>query len=254
MYSYQHKYHAGNIADLHKHITLIAILQYLQQKTSPCYIVDAFAGDGLYNLSGIEAQKNQEYLYSCNILKKLSNDYKLFSKLSSMVVNNTYPGSPMIINKVMRSIDRANFIENHPQSYNQLIKNIPKAKNIKTFRQNAYELLYSLIRYKEPRGFFIFDPSYEIKSEYEQLGKLVEELYKIKSTCIYMIWYPILSENAHYKKLTNILNRINNQKIWHHTLMDPNKNTGMVGSGIFVLNMPWTVDKLLEDHFNAIYL
>lgn len=252
MYSYQHKYHAGNIADLHKHTTLIAILQYLQLKTSPCCIIDAFAGDGLYDLTSIEAQKNKEYLFSYTILKKFSPDYELFKTLSTMIINNHYPGSPLLISRLMRSVDRANFIENHPQSYNQLVENIPKTKNINIFKQNAYEQLYSLIKYSESRGFIIFDPSYEVKSEYEQLGKLIEDLYKIKSTCVYMIWYPILAENTYYKKLTSILNSINNQKIWHHQLKDPNKKTGMVGSGIFVINMPWSVDQVLEDHFKAI--
>lgn len=249
MYSYQHKYHAGNMADFHKHITIIAILQYLQQKPTSCCVIDAFAGDGLYDLTSIEAQKNKEYLYVHNALNNLAKHNELFNKLSTMVNNNTYPGSPSIITSLVRPIDRAIFIENHPQSYQQLVQNIPKQKNIKIFKQDSYELLYSLIKYQESRGFLILDPSYEVKTEYEKIGKLVASLYKIKQNCIYMIWYPIIAGNNYYKKLLQELNSIGNEKTWHHQLKDPNKDTGMIGSGIFVINMPWNVDKNLENHF-----
>lgn len=250
MYSYQHKYHAGNIADFHKHITIIAILQYLQQKTSPCRIIDAFAGDGLYDLTCQEAQQNKEYLYTYNILNNPIKENELFKTLLNLIIDDTYPGSPSIITSLLRSSDRANYIENHPQSHRQLVKNLPKQKNIKIFKNDCYEILYSLIKYQESRGFLVLDPSYEVKAEYEKIGNLVTDLYRIKQNCVYMIWYPMIEDKFHYKKLLQILNRIDNQKVWHHQLKDSTKETGMSGSGIFIINMPWSVDKQLEEIFS----
>ncbi len=249
MYSYQHKYHAGNIADFHKHITIIAILQYIQQKPTSCCIIDAFAGDGLYDITSFEAQKNKEFLYVYNRLNKFADHEEVFNHYSNLIGTSTYPGSPTIISSLIRPVDRAIFIENHPQSYEELVKNTPKQRNIKIVKQDCYKQLYSLIKYSESRGFLILDPSYEVKSEYEQIGNLVADLYKIKQNCVFMIWYPIIEGNNYYKKLLQALNSIDNEKIWHHQLKDPNKTAGMTGSGLFVINMPWNVDKVLENLF-----
>lgn len=252
MYSYQHKYHAGNIADFHKHITIIAILQYLYQKPTSCCIIDAFAGDGIYNITSDAAQKNKEYLYTYSALKNRTDENELFKTLSDLMSTEYYPGSPSIISSLLRPVDRAIFIENHPQSYQELVKNIPKQKNIKLFKKNSYELLYSLIKYNESRGFIIIDPSYEVKSEYEDIGNLISELYKIKSNCIFMVWYPILAGNTYHKKLLKHLKNIDNLKLWHHELKDPDKDHGMIGSGIVVINIPWTVDTTLEQCFHGV--
>lgn len=254
MYSYQHKYHAGNFADLHKHITLIAILRYLHTKSKPFCVIDGFAGDGLYDLTSAEAQKNQEYLSGYGLLQNLAlqKDNYLFQELLNQIKPNIYPGSPWIIKNLLRSQDNAIFIENHPQANQALINSIPKQDNIKIFKQDCYQLINSVINFTEPRGVVLLDPSYEVKSEYLKIAELIHKLYTRKPTCIYVIWYPILKDNHYYKKLVNELHTINNEKIWHHQLHNTQHKEGLVGSGIIVINMPWTIDSLLEQHFSQI--
>jgi 23S rRNA (adenine2030-N6)-methyltransferase len=85
MYSYQHRYHAGNFADLHKHITLLAVLQYLHKKPGEFCVIDAFAGEGFYNLSSREAQYNQEYLTGYGLLENLSDNNPLCKDLYQLI-------------------------------------------------------------------------------------------------------------------------------------------------------------------------
>lgn len=253
MYSYQHKYHAGNIADLHKHTILIAILEYMKLKPSSFCVIDAFSGDGLYDLKCSESLQNKEYETGYGLLNNIRSGYVYFDKLSSLEKDNIYPGSPYIITKTIRANDRAIFIENHPQSHKQLIKNIHQNKNISIYKKNCYEMLYSIIKFKETRGLIFLDPSYEVKSEYDEIAKLVTNLYKIKSSCIYIIWYPILSIHNYYRTLVKRLYAIKNiTKVWHHQILYSGKKSGLIGSGIFVINMPWSIDVILEKHFEHI--
>lgn len=254
MYSYQHKYHAGNFADLHKHITLIAILRYLQKKTSPYCVIDGFAGDGLYDLNSSEAQRNQEYLSGYGVAKTLAQPQEdnLYQELLNQVNEHLYPGSPTVIKNLLRPQDKAIFIENHPQAHQALLDNIPQQDNIRIFKKDCYEIINSVINFPEPRGVVLLDPSYEVKTEYSKIGQLVAHLHERKPNCIYIVWYPILADNFLYKKLLTELNTINNEKTWHHQLKNSQNNIGLIGSGLVVINMPWSVDTILEQHFNQI--
>lgn len=263
MYSYQHKYHAGNFADLHKHISLIAILKYLHRKSSPFCAIDLFAGDGLYDLSCIEAQKNQEYLTGYNLLDQLTTKQSqdalqpnLFKDLLDITPENIYPGSPKIIESFLREQDRGIFVENHPQAFSSLSSNFKKRANIKTYKRNAYEALSSFISYPETRGLVLVDPSYEVKNEYQDIAELILKAYARKPTTIYIVWYPILANKKSHQKLTPIFNSINSNDIWHHQLYlqsdFKSSDYGMVGSGIIIINPPWTVDQTLEQHFEQV--
>ena len=159
MYSYQHRYHAGNFADLHKHVVLLAILEILQKKDSPFCVLDAFAGEGIYNLNSKESQKNKEYLsglgeiqkvetlpYFTNELLKLVNDYQIDDETLM------YPGSPAIIYANLRPQDHAICIENHPQAYMQLRRNFGGKQQIHAHKRDSIEAINALVPFKEKRG------------------------------------------------------------------------------------------------------
>ena len=250
MYSYQHRYHAGNFADLHKHTCLLAIINYLNKKPNPIFYLDAFAGEGLYDIQSFEAQKNQEYLTGYGLLEQAAKQtsYPLFEQLYNLTKSNLIPGSPLVIASNMRENDRAFFIDNHPQAYEQLASNFQYDKNIKTAKRDSYEAVKSLIPYIESRGVILIDPSYEVKKEYQDISNLVLNSYKKNSTGIYIIWYPILANKNYHKEIFSLLD-IDNNKIWHHQFKPYDYYEGMIGSGLIVLNMPWSVDTQIEESF-----
>jgi len=255
LYSYQHRYHAGNFADIHKHLTLLAILKYLHKKDSSFCVIDAFAGEGIYDLNSKESSLNKEYQTGYRFLQKLTDKGDLFKELLNKSPDDTYPGSPYVIQSELRTQDRAVFIENHKKSHEILIDNfkvISKNKNIKIYKKDAYEAVNALVPYKETRGILFFDPSYEVKSEYKNLADFVGKIYKKNSTGIYVIWYPIIFQKSYHKILNEISENLSlcMDKIWQSEIFyKKNQIEGMHGSGMIVINTPWTVDKTLDEHF-----
>ena len=230
MYSYQHRYHAGNFADIHKHVTLLAILKYLHNKESACCIIDAFAGEGIYNLNSKESDFNQEYKTGYSLLKDLSEKNFLYEELLQKTTENIYSGSPYVIQSELRSQDRAIFIENHTKTHALLVP------------------------YKEPRGIIFFDPSYEVKTEYHKLANFVYNNYKKNPQGIYVIWYPIIFQKSFHKELFWLFDKFPKDKIWHNQIFHKKNEVkkGMYGSGIIVINIPWTVDTILDEHFHSL--
>tara|TARA_R110002124_G_scaffold282537_1_gene457775 strand:- start:3189 stop:3989 length:801 start_codon:yes stop_codon:yes gene_type:complete len=257
MYSYQHRYHAGNFADIHKHVTLLAILKYLHNKESACCIIDAFAGEGIYNLNSKESDFNQEYKTGYSLLKDLSEKNFLYEELLQKTTENIYSGSPYVIQSELRSQDRAIFIENHTKTHALLVDNfkeISRHKNIKIYKRDSYEAVNALVPYKEPRGIIFFDPSYEVKTEYHKLANFVYNNYKKNPQGIYVIWYPIIFQKSFHKELFWLFDKFPKDKIWHNQIFHKKNEVkkGMYGSGIIVINIPWTVDTILDEHFHSL--
>lgn len=245
MYSYQHRYHAGSFADIHKHLVLLSVLTRLQKKTTPFCVLDAFAGEGIYNLHTSESQKTKEYNTGFAYLKQAQNLPPLLAKLLSiagslktMPDDLFYPGSPALIQPHLREQDRGILIENHPQAFAELKKNFNRYSNIHLHKRDALEALNALLPFPEKRGLIFIDPSYEVKTEYQQIANLVVKLHHKFSQGIYVIWYPILPEAFH----ENLLKILKKAQIEHWSSQwrpYPEMKTGMIGSGVFVLNPPW---------------
>ncbi len=254
MYSYQHRYHAGNFADLHKHIILLAILQFLQQKETSFCILDAFAGEGIYDLHSKESQKNQEYLHGFGKIQQILNVPCLIQELLKIakkyqIDDQTfiYPGSPAIINANLREQDQAIFIENHPQAYTQLKKHFGQQRQIHIHKRDAMEAINALIPFKEKRGLIFIDPNYEVKEEYNTICSVVKIASLKFSQGIYVIWYPLLQEDRHIELLAGLQNAFNNN-IWKHEWIPVNHNMeGLYGSGIVIINPPWQFNMIVQE-------
>ena len=254
MYSYQHKYHAGNFADLHKHLVLLAILKALQQKEPAFCVLDAFSGEGIYDLNCQENQKNQEYLQGFEKIRQLIDPPYLIQELLTIAKkyqteNQTfiYPGSPAIIHATLRTQDQAIFIENHPQAYAQLKKYFSYQQQIHTHKRDGIEAINALIPFKTKRGLIFMDPNYEVKEEYNTICSIVKKAYVKFSQGIYMIWYPLLQENRHVVLLNGLQDAFNNN-IWQHEWIPIKNNTeGLYGSGIIIINPPWQFNTIVQD-------
>ncbi len=250
MLSYQHMYHAGGKMDIHKHIALCLAVKLLTQKKHPLFLLDAFAGRGIYNLKSKEAEKTQEAKNGFSVLKttnkKTDNQtiHSLFlcieglnKKLKS---RNCYPGSPYLINDLMRVQDKLTLCEIHPQEKSALLKNIkvfPKKAYLAPL--NAYDALTTLLPPREENGLVLIDPSYEIKTEYDDIAKTTLAAYKQWPTGSFLIWYPIL-KNQLYKNLTQkITTDINNdESVYCHEWFFKNAKERALGSGLIMINPP----------------
>lgn len=256
MYSYQHKYHAGSWADLHKHLILICLLNCLLQKNSAFCVLDAFAGEGIYDLKSEESQKNQEYLNGFN---RILNTPELAIATKELVsiaqtINTplSYPGSPFIIYNKLRQQDRGILVENHPQAYVQLKKYFNNKQNINIHKRDAKEAILALIPFQEKRGLVFIDPSYEVKTEYKIISSIIIQAYKKFPQAIYMIWYPLLAANRHLELILTLKNNFYN--MWQHEYINNSQDkAGIYGSGVIIINPPWQFDSIIKNDLKNVW-
>ena len=259
MLSYQHIYHAGNMADVQKHLWLICVLEYLCKKDKPFLWVDTHAGRGLYNLQSGEAQKIKEYKTGIlkfydkwqddkNLPPLLQSYLNLLTRLNPTTLN-TYPGSAYLAAKTMRPTDRLYAFDLHKGEYPHLEKTLKNYINSTTRFEDGFKGLKSLIPHTTlKRGGTLIDPSYEIKDEYANTAKAVINAHAKWPQGIYMIWYPIL-DKAYHTDLIQPLKALNlpgeNFTIdeWHF----PDAEKGMKGTGMIILNPPYgCADKMAK--------
>lgn len=269
MLSYQHRYHAGSFVDVHKHLTLIAILNTLLQKPSPFCVLDTHAGEGLYPLKSYEAQKIKEYeLGVLPILQYKEKGASIPSPLLKQYLqiietqNNSkklqsYPGSPLISAMQLREQDRLILVELHPKAFHSLkttfsaqtaFKNIP----IHLHQRDSYEALNALLPFKEKRGLIFIDPSFEVKKEYHHLFETVTKCCERFANGIYAIWYPLLREQYHIPFLKKFKKEgFNNLLVFEWEPYQKMADApGLLGSGMLIINAPWQIDQTLKSTFD----
>ena len=194
--NYRHIYHAGNFADVFKHLALIETIEYYKKKESPFFVLDAFAGIGKYDISDERALKTEEM--QNGILKLLSQKTKLpceFNKYISIVEKhleqNIYPGSPIIIEELLRKQDRMTCCELHPEDYLLLKEAI---RPFPAHNTNAYHAIKAFTPPVERRGVIFLDPPFEETNEFEKLISAIAELHKRFRNGTVIIWLPIKNE------------------------------------------------------------
>lgn len=244
MLSYQHIYHAGNFADIHKHIILSEILSDLVKREKNVTFIDTHAGRGLYKLDSKEAQKTGEfrngieYALKDQIFPEKLTYIKLIKRISKKYGKNVYPGSPFIAKELLRESDDLFLMELHPKEHIYLQKNM-KAKHIQIKKCDGYKETLSISPGKFRKGIVLIDPSYEVKSEYDLILKFISKLKLKWPEVTIMLWYPILKEGYH-QNMTRKLLSSNLGNIFHHEIKihypDPANKKSMLGSGVFATN------------------
>ena len=254
MLSYRHSFHAGNHADVLKHIVLIEILEHLIKKDSTFDYIDTHAGAGLYNLQSEHASKLQEYTQGIAKLNReefpeLASYFAILSKHNSTENLNFYPGSPLIAADFLRNKDRAWLYELHPKDAELLLKNTEQNNNIRVMRDDGFKGLLSLLPPVSRRGLVLIDPSYEIKTDYGKVFTILAEAHKKFPTGTYALWYPVIDRMT-IDKLERKFIRSGIKKIQRFELgiAADQFGTGMSSSGMIVINPPWT----LMDKMNAV--
>ena len=257
MLSYRHAFHAGNHADVLKHSVLIALLRYLGQKDKAFWVIDTHAGAGAYALDSAQAGKLGEYrqgigrLWERAELPPLLADYvDQVRKLNPDGRLQQYPGSPFFSWWNLREQDRLRLFELHSRDARLLGDNFQTAgRQVIVSPTDGFAGLKALLPPPPRRALVLIDPSYEEKQDYERVIQALRDALIRFAGGTYMLWYPQLTRlEAH--ELPQRLKRLP-VAAWLHVALrvcTPAKDGfGMHGSGLFILNPPWTLHDALAD-------
>ncbi|MCZ2328575.1 23S rRNA (adenine(2030)-N(6))-methyltransferase RlmJ [Bartonella sp. F02] len=256
--NYRHIYHAGNFADVFKHIIVTRIVEYLKRKEKAFRVIDTHAGIGLYDLSSLEAQKTGEWREGVGRLLSVSIPEHLKELLSPWynAIYNTnkehkeiilYPGSPILIRQLLRKQDRLTAIELHYEDYQTLAKNFVGDYQTKVLHLNGWLSLNSHLPPKEKRGLILVDPSFEKPGEFSRLIDGIIKAHRRFSGGTYALWYPV----KHDKEIEHFLSALQQTDIPKILQLEMRirKNSlspTMNGSGMILINPPYTLEEEMK--------
>lgn len=256
MLSYRHAFHAGNHADVLKHYILTLVLAYTTQKDKPYWYIDTHAGAGMYSLSEGYATQNAEHaegidklLAAKNLPESLASYVALIQSLNTGGAR-LYPGSPAVAEHYLRADDRMRLFELHPNDFKLLSQNFSGfGRQVKVEMQNGFTGIKSCLPPPTRRAVVLIDPPYEDKQDYDYVVKCIQDSLKRFAQGTYIVWYPILqrAEPAEMIKHLQALNVTD----WLHVSLSihapSSEGFGMHGSGLFIINPPWTLPKTLTE-------
>lgn len=258
MLSYQHIYHAGNLADVHKHSLLAWMLAYLTKKDKPLTYMETHSGRALYDLTDVAAQKTGEAAQGIEKVAHWFGDDNPFAQVLRQIRDSdgpdAYPGSPMIAATLLRDTDHIHLAELHPREHAALMLAMsPTAA--KCHLRDGFEMAFALTPPTPRRGMLLIDPSYEIKEDYTAIPRHIAKLHRAWNVGVIALWYPILTNNAHVP-MCAALNAAHPDAFVHEVRFPPARpGHGMVGSGMFVLNPPYGLQDAAQDltkHYNKL--
>ncbi|KZN14954.1 23S rRNA (adenine(2030)-N(6))-methyltransferase RlmJ [Marinomonas sp. TW1] len=251
MLSYRHIYHAGNHADILKHITMSQICRHFIKKDTPFFYLDTHAGIGQYELNSEQAQKNKEYHSGISRLLSESKVPEAVEGLLEIVreMNPTdqleyYPGSPKVVDYYTRQKDKLHLCELHPNDYPLLAALFPQKRKANVVKENGFAAVKAMLPPPQKRGFVLMDPPYEVKKDYQFVVKSLEEGYKRFPQGTFAIWYPVLGRQQADQLLKSVkVTNIRNILLLELNVRDTEKERGMAGSGMIIVNPPWTLEQ-----------
>jgi 23S rRNA (adenine2030-N6)-methyltransferase len=256
MLSYRHAFHAGNHADVLKHYVFCLVLDYFNQKDKPYLVVDTHAGAGMYALGDAYAQKNAEFengitrLFAAKDLpESLEKFVKIIKNFNENNALNFYPGSPKIAESLLRSNDKLRLFELHPSDCKLLIENFSgKGKQTKIEQQDGFAGIKACLPPPSKRAVILIDPPYELKDDYQKVVDCVKDSLNRFATGTYLVWYPLLQRDEPLD-MGYALKAMQANNWLDVSLSVATANAdgfGMFGSGMFIINPPWTLPKMLE--------
>lgn len=249
MLSYQHLYHAGNLADVHKHAALAWVLDYLTRKDKPLTYIETHAGRGVYDLGADEAVKTGEAAAGIALAEaQFPPDHPYVQRLEEARAAYgpmAYPGSPLFAALGLRETDSLHLAELHPQEVAHL-RTAAKDWGAHVHQQDGFELALALTPPTPRRGLMLVDPSYEVKTDYEAIPRHMANIHRKWNVGILILWYPILRGGAHGPMLNALVSAF--PEGLRHEVRFPPAREGhrMEGSGLFIVNPPYGLDAELQ--------
>ena len=260
MLSYRHAFHAGNFADILKHLVLVNTLHYALRKDSPLFYLDTHAGAGLYLLDSDAARKTGEAAAGIRsldfdqLLGKAEpegaaalQEYRSAFEHFLRMHKPAYPGSPLLAAALLRKQDHLHLCELHPADFELLVSYTHRDRRITCEQQDGYARALALIPPVQKRAVILIDPSYETESDYQRVVKLVSELHQRMSGAQILLWYPVVNRRD-AQHLADALVRKGIRDLWRFELgiKADAPGHGMTASGMLVVNPPWTLPTQLQ--------
>ncbi len=256
--NYRHIYHAGNIGDVLKHMTLAAIIAYLTRKPSPFRVIDTHAGIGLYDLSSEEAAKTGEWQNGigrvlaaqipANLQEFLAPWLSVVRAVNGERALSAYPGSPEIARRLLRKQDRLTLTELHAADFEALAARYAGDFQVKTIELDGWLALGSFLPPKERRGVVVIDPAFEAPGEYDRLADGLIRGWKRWQSGIFLAWYPVKDRAAvrkfHARMATSGVRNILVAELSAGRAMP---DSPMRASSIMIVNPPWGLREGLSD-------
>ncbi len=255
MLSYRHSFHAGNHADVVKHIVQSLILNSLTQKDKPFVYHDTHSGVGRYDLTHEWSEKTGEYKQGiariwqqADLPKDIASYLNAIAELNDGEELRYYPGSPRVARAHLRRQDRMVLTELHPADHPLLQQEFERDRQVSIYKEDGFSRLKASLPPKERRGLVLIDPPYELAKEYRDVVAAIAQSYKRWATGIYAIWYPVVNRHDIDDMIAG-LKKLDIRNILQIELgVSPDTNErGMTASGMIVINPPWKLESQMKD-------
>ncbi len=255
MLSYRHAFHAGNHADVLKHWIYSLVLDYFNQKDKPYWVMDTHAGAGMYQLESAMAHKTAEYREGIARLQEatdrpeaLAPYMQAIQAVHQEISPQVYPGSPAIAMHFLRATDKLRLFELHPADHTLLTEYVtPFKRQVQVTMKDGFEGIKACLPPPTKRGVVLIDPPYELKEDYQRVVDCIKDSLKRFATGTYLVWYPIL-QRPEPALMVEKLQALNTDYV--HVTLQVNQpgadGFGMFGSGMLILNPPWTLANQVE--------
>ncbi|MGM0554123.1 MAG: 23S rRNA (adenine(2030)-N(6))-methyltransferase RlmJ [Pseudomonadota bacterium] len=265
MLGYQHDYHAGNFADVHKHLVLWLVLEALRGRDKPFAALDLHAGSGRYALGGGRARKTGESADGIGRLWEASGlpwpapvaDYlQAVAALQREPGRlDTYPGSPLLMQSRLRAGDTLMACEMHPQALAALRETLAGDARCHVHGRDAREAARGLFPPRPRRGLVLLDPAYERAAEYDEVADMVMTIRRRWNTGIILIWYPVLKGRPDHALRERLRTELDDPWLLSELRIaaDPERHLGLAGSGMLVLRPPWQLEQRLVETLPTVW-
>jgi len=260
MLSYRHGFHAGNFADVHKHVVLVSLLQALKRKENPYCYLETHAGAGFYDLQGAFASKKREFedgigrLWGRDDLPSVVAGYVQTVRAANVSrgmpghVLRYYPGSPWIARQYLRPQDRMVLMELHSSEAPELAREFGRSRRVQIEERDGYAGLKAHVPPIERRGLVLIDPAYERRNEFDLARAALVEGWQRWGSGTFALWYPVLTRPA-IEQFHRAIAKSGIQKVLVCELVvrSTTVSNRLNGSGLVVINPPWKLDELLHE-------
>jgi 23S rRNA (adenine2030-N6)-methyltransferase len=251
--NYRHLFHAGNFADVFKHVALLLLLRALQKKDTPFCYLDTHAGAGRYDFTEPAAQRSPEYRDGIARLWERETAGVIGDYVATVRRYNEdgrlrfYPGSPLLARQWLRPQDRMVLCERHPEEYQRLRAEFAADRRVAVHERDGYEAMKALLPPPERRGLVLIDPPYEQPDEFERIVKALRAAHRRWATGVYAVWYPI-KDRAAVERFHARLGASEWRKLLAAELTVFPEDTAfrLNGCGLAIINTPWGLDRALE--------
>jgi len=255
MLSYRHSFHAGNFADVLKHLVQVLLLEALQQKPTPFVYHDTHSAAGRYNLRDKTSEKTGEYkdgiakVWLRDDLPEAMESYiDIIQSLNPNGVLQHYPGSPLVAKSMIGKTQRMELTELHPTDLALLEQEFAGDRKVRIQKIDGYKGIQAMLPPPQRRALVLIDPPYELKTEHDDAIRGIVAAHKRFATGIYALWYPVVSR-AQVERFCEKFKQQGIRKILRVELnikQDTNEY-GMTGTGMIIVNPPWKLEQQLRD-------